>query len=123
MTSAAENRRPTPTDGEAILNAFTHSGGSQVEVEITYDRQQFRVRIRDDGRGIDSQTLKQGGRTDHFGLQGMRERASRINAQLNLWSGTERGTEVELLVPAKTAYQVTTSRSDHFWQRRSVNSE
>jgi len=95
---------------EAILNAFAHSGGNQLEVEITYDRQQFRVRIRDDGRGIDPQILKQGGRTDHFGLQGMRERASRINAQLNLWSGAERGTEVELLVPAKTAYQVTTSK-------------
>jgi signal transduction histidine kinase len=95
---------------EAILNAFTHSGGSQVEVEITYDREQFRVRIRDDGRGIDPQILKQGSRADHYGLQGMRERANRIDAQLNLWSGAERGTEVELLVPGKTAYQVTTSK-------------
>jgi signal transduction histidine kinase len=108
---------------EAILNAFTHSGGSQVEVEITYDRRQFRVRIRDNGRGIDPQILKQGERTGHFGLQGMRERANRIDAQLNLWSGAERGTEVELMVPGKTAYQVTTSRSDHFWQRRSLDSE
>lgn len=108
---------------EAILNAFTHSGGSQVEVEVTYDRQQFRIRIRDDGRGMDPQTLKQGGRPDHFGLQGMRERASRIGAQLNLWSGAEKGTEVELLVPGKTAYQVTVSKPHHFWQRRSFDSE
>jgi ligand-binding sensor domain-containing protein/signal transduction histidine kinase len=108
---------------EAILNAFTHSGGSQVEVEITYDRREFRVRIRDDGRGIDSQVLKQGGRTDHFGLQGMRERASRVGAQLNLWSGSEKGTEVELLVPAKTAYLDTASKPDHFWQHRSLDTE
>jgi ligand-binding sensor domain-containing protein/signal transduction histidine kinase len=108
---------------EAILNAFTHSGGSQVEVEVTYDRQQFRIRIRDDGRGIDPQTLQQGGRPDHFGLQGMRERANRIDAQLNLWSGAERGTEVELLVPGKTAYLVRISKPDHFWQRRSVKGE
>src|SRR5262249_23918858 len=105
---------------EAILNAFTHSGGSQVEVEVTFDRRQFRVRIRDDGRGIDPQVLQQG-RPDHFGLQGMRERASRVGAQLNLWSGAEKGTEVELLVPARTAYQITTSQPDRFWQRRSLD--
>jgi len=92
---------------EAILNAIAHSGGSQVEVEVTFDRRQFRVRIRDDGHGIDPQILQQGGRPDHFGLQGMRERANRIGAQLNLWSGAERGTEVELLVPGKTAYELS----------------
>jgi len=108
---------------EAILNAFTHSGGSQVEVEITYDRREFRVRIRDDGRGIDSQILKQGGRTDHFGLQGMRERANRMGAQLNLWSGSEKGTEVELLVPAKTAYQVSASKPNDFLHRGSLDDE
>ena len=90
---------------EALINALTHSEGHNVEAEITYDRRQFRLRIRDDGRGIDPRILKEGGRPDHFGLKGMRERADRIDAQLKLWSGTDTGTEVELLVPAATAYR------------------
>jgi signal transduction histidine kinase len=60
---------------EALINAFTHSGGRHVEVEITYDARQFRLRVRDDGRGIDSKILEEGGRPDHWGMQGMWERA------------------------------------------------
>jgi signal transduction histidine kinase len=90
---------------EALLNAFTHSGGQNVEVELTYDPRQFRLRIRDDGRGIDPEVIEAGGRADHWGLQGMRERAKRIGAQLYLWSRPGAGTEVELKVPAATAYR------------------
>src|SRR4030095_11744061 len=97
---------------EALINALTHSEGHNVEAEITYDRQQFRLRIRDDGRGIEPEILEAGGRPGHFGLQGMRERADRIDAQLRLWSRAETGTEVELLVPATTAYRRTNSEKN-----------
>ena len=40
----------------------------------------------------------------HSGLQEMRERADRIGAQLNLLSGPVSGTDVELTIPADTAY-------------------
>jgi signal transduction histidine kinase len=68
------------------------------------------LRIRDDGRGIDPDVLEKGGRADHWGLQGMRERANSIGAKLNLWSGPESGTEVELTVPAATAYRSPRSK-------------
>jgi ligand-binding sensor domain-containing protein/signal transduction histidine kinase len=90
---------------EAIVNALTHSGGRNVEVEIIYEPRQFRIRVRDDGHGIDSKILEEGGRSDHWGMQGMRERANKIGAALKLWSGHEIGTEVELTVPGTTAYQ------------------
>jgi signal transduction histidine kinase/ligand-binding sensor domain-containing protein len=90
---------------EAVVNALAHSEGLHVEVEITYDSKQFRLRIRDDGRGIDAGILKKGGRDGHWGLQGMRERAGKIGADLKLWSRPGSGTEVELTVPAKTAYR------------------
>jgi signal transduction histidine kinase len=106
---------------EALTNALTHSEGRNVEAEIKYDRRQFRLRIRDDGRGIDPKILKDGGRSGHFGLQGMRERATRIDAQLNLWSGIGTGTEVELVVPAKTAYQTTDTKPKRSWFRRLAN--
>jgi signal transduction histidine kinase len=90
---------------EAIINALQHSEGRNVEVEIIYDSREFRLRIRDDGRGIDPEVLQKGGRVNHWGLQGMRERANRIGAKLKLWSRPGSGTEVELTVPAATAYQ------------------
>jgi signal transduction histidine kinase/ligand-binding sensor domain-containing protein len=91
---------------EAIINALQHSEGRNIEVEIMYDSQQFRLRVRDDGRGIDPDVLKQGGRVDHWGLRGMRERADRIGARLELRSRSESGTEVELTVPAAMAYRL-----------------
>ena len=90
---------------EAIINALTHSEGQHVEAEITYDPRQFRLRVRDDGRGIDPKILDAGGRSGHWGLQGMHERAQKIGAQLRFWSRPETGTEVELIVPGATAYQ------------------
>jgi ligand-binding sensor domain-containing protein len=96
---------------EAILNAFRHSGGLHVEVEIAYDENLFRLRVRDDGRGIAPPMLESGGREGHWGLRGMRERALRIGGHLDIWSRPEAGTEVELKVPAATAYRGTRSRS------------
>jgi len=107
---------------EAIVNALTHSGGHKVEVEITYDSGQFRLRVRDNGRGFDPKILEEGGRPNHWGLQGMRERADKIGAQLKLWSRQATGTEVELIVPGATAYQARHDKSKGFRHRRSSSS-
>ena len=44
---------------EALRNAFRHSQARQIEVEIRYDNEQFRLRVRDDGKGIDPAVLSQ----------------------------------------------------------------
>jgi nitrate/nitrite-specific signal transduction histidine kinase len=62
------------------------------------------LRIRDDGKGIDPKVLREGARAGHWGLPGMRERAKRIGARLQLWSESGAGTEVELTLPASIAY-------------------
>jgi signal transduction histidine kinase/ligand-binding sensor domain-containing protein len=90
---------------EALVNSLTHSEARNIEVEIIYDSHEFRLRVRDDGRGIDPNVLKKGGRADHWGLQGMRERAHRIGGKLDLWSRPGSGTELELTVPAAMAYR------------------
>lgn len=99
---------------EAIINALTHSEGQHVEAEITYDSRQFRLRVRDDGRGIDPKILDAGGRSGHWGLQGMHERAQKIGGQLRFWSRPETGTEVELIVRGATAYQGASQKSKKF---------
>jgi signal transduction histidine kinase len=89
---------------EALRNAFRHGQARQVEVEIRYDTEQFRLRVRDDGKGIDPAVLAQQGRGGHYGLPGMRERAKLMGAKLTVWSEVDAGTEVELRVPASVAY-------------------
>ena len=101
---------------EALRNAFRHAQANRVEVEIRYDNEQFRLRVRDDGKGIDPSIVSGQGREGHFGLPGMRERATMVGAKLTVWSEVDAGTEVELRVPASIAY--TTARRTFWLSRR-----
>jgi signal transduction histidine kinase len=89
---------------EGLGNAFRHSGAHSIEAELNYERSELRIRIRDDGTGIDSAILRQGHRDGHFGLPGMRERAQKVGAHLDVWSRTGAGTEVEVRIAARIAY-------------------
>jgi signal transduction histidine kinase len=82
---------------EAIHNACTHSGASQLEVELRYARD-LALRVGDNGTGIDP-AIADRGKDGHFGLQGMRERAARIGGKLTLGSSSNSGTEIKLIVP------------------------
>ena len=73
-------------------------------MEIRYGARDFRVRVRDDGTGIDPSILGQEGRAGHFGLTGMPERAEQIGGKLEVWSERGAGTEIELTLPASLAY-------------------
>jgi signal transduction histidine kinase len=90
---------------EALRNAFHHARARRIETEFTYEKGLFRLRIRDDGSGIDPHVLDQGNRSGHWGLAGMRERAQRIGASLEVWSQPGAGTEIELRLPGAIAYE------------------
>lgn len=92
---------------EALRNAFAHARAKNIETEIAYGEKLLRVRIRDDGVGIDSHVLDHGERAGHWGLPGMRERSRQIGGHLDVWSELGAGTEVELTVPASAAYKST----------------
>ena len=53
---------------EALRNAFRHAQAGLVEVEIRYDDDEFRLRVRDDGKGIDQAVLAAQGIEGHYGL-------------------------------------------------------
>jgi len=89
---------------ELLRNSFRHAQASEIEADVRYDDRLLRVRIRDDGKGIDPEIVKAGGRAGHWGLLGMRERATRIGGRLEFWSEAGAGTEVELSIPASIAY-------------------
>jgi len=112
---------------EALRNAFRHAEAKQIEVELRYDERQLRLRIRDDGKGIDSNFLTAEGRVGHFGLHGMRERAKLMGGKLTVWSGPKSGAEVELSIPAARAYATSASTWRSWFakkfSRESVQSE
>jgi ligand-binding sensor domain-containing protein/signal transduction histidine kinase len=89
---------------EALVNAFHHARAQRIEIELKYSAANLRVRVRDDGSGIDPDILR-AGRDGHWGLSGMRERANSIGARLHVFSSPSAGTEVDLLVPGHLAFQ------------------
>jgi signal transduction histidine kinase len=97
--------------GEALRNAFRHAQARRITVEIRYDERQFRLRVRDDGKGIDEGTIRQAADAGHFGLHGMRERAENVGGQLDVRSRPDSGTEVELSIPGAIAYDGSAGRS------------
>jgi signal transduction histidine kinase/ligand-binding sensor domain-containing protein len=90
--------------GEALRNAFRHAEAGRIEVEIRYDSRQLRLRVRDDGKGIDPKVLDGGGRAGHYGFPGMHERAKLVGGKLTVWSKHAEGTEAELTIPGSFAY-------------------
>jgi signal transduction histidine kinase/ligand-binding sensor domain-containing protein len=88
---------------ELLRNAFRHAKAHRIETEIRYDDDMLRLRIRDDGKGVDLKVL-QDDSSGHWGLRGVRERAERIGAKLDVWSEAGAGTEFQFTVPARIAY-------------------
>ncbi len=98
---------------EALVNAVQHSGAKNIEVELEYKHKELRLLVRDSGSGIDPQVMRSD-RGGHSGLEGMRERAERIGGRLHVYSSATAGTEVELTVPSRVAFE---PKSPNVFQR------
>jgi signal transduction histidine kinase/ligand-binding sensor domain-containing protein len=83
---------------EAMLNSFKHASARAMEVQIDYLKAALKISVRDDGRGIDEEMVKNG-REGHWGLHGMRERTAAIHGRLRILSKIGAGTEVVIVVP------------------------
>jgi len=88
---------------EAIVNAYRHSRAEDIEAAIEYSPAELRISVRDNGCGIDDKKIDWSRR--RWGMQGMRERADRIGAHLRIMSKLALGTEVELCVPGRLAFE------------------
>lgn len=103
---------------ELLRNSFRHACARHVEAEVRYSDDELRVRIRDDGKGMDPDVLKKGRRPGHWGLLSVKERAEQIGAHLDFWSEPGAGTEVQLTVPAAIAYKNSHDRPRFKFLRR-----
>jgi hypothetical protein len=102
---------------EALRNAIRHADAKRIEVEIRYDPEHLILRIRYDGRGIDEGVLDKEHAPGHWGLPGMRERAKLIGGSFEIWSKPASGAEIELKIPAATAYTKPTASRGSFFSR------
>lgn len=91
---------------EALVNAFCHSGAKRVELELEYADNGLYMWVRDNGCGIEPEVVEKG-LDGHWGLTGMRERATRIGGSLRIRSTAMTGTEVKLSVPSTMALGVS----------------
>jgi signal transduction histidine kinase/ligand-binding sensor domain-containing protein len=97
---------------EAIRNACMHSKGSRLEVELRYGRD-LAVLVNDNGIGIDPSVAEEG-KNGHFGLEGMRERAARIDGKLTVSSMADSGTQITLVVPGGVVFRKPSRSRSHF---------
>jgi NarL family two-component system sensor histidine kinase YdfH len=81
---------------EALTNVMRHAQASRVWVTVEETGGQFRISVRDDGRGFEEERAASGG---HYGLLGMRERARQIGGRLEIESDAGGGTTLTLHVP------------------------
>ena len=84
---------------EAVTNSVKHSGAHTIEVALQSEPDAVRLSVRDDGSGLpDGNGVYS--TPGHYGLTGMRERATQIGARLQVESAPGEGTTVRVVLPA-----------------------
>ncbi|PWB72748.1 MAG: hypothetical protein C3F07_11140 [Anaerolineales bacterium] len=81
---------------EALNNSLKHAAASRVNVSIRSTGSAVEMDIRDNGRGFDPATAQDEG---GMGLGNLKERAQKLNADLQIVSGLEKGTQIKIVVP------------------------
>jgi len=74
---------------ESLNNIVKHSGATEANISLTIEGELLILRIRDNGRGFDSQTQAAG-----LGIGVMRERAAVIGASFDVITEPGQGTEI-----------------------------
>jgi signal transduction histidine kinase/ligand-binding sensor domain-containing protein len=93
---------------EALSNALHHAQATEVFVDLHYSSDTLMLTIEDNGVGF---SVEQGFRkAGHYGLLGMRERASMIDGALEIASDPGHGTKITLRVPITLRTNPVTSK-------------
>ena len=80
---------------EAANNAVKHADATHINLTVEHRGALLFIEVRDNGRGFDPSEKF----VDHYGLQGMHERAAALRATLRIDSANGSGTTVQLLLP------------------------
>ena len=74
-----------------------HSGASEVQIHLSLVDKVVLLHIEDNGRGIAPHEIEKAG---HFGLLGMKERASLLGGEVKITGIPGRGSTVTIRMPA-----------------------
>jgi signal transduction histidine kinase len=85
---------------EALTNTRRHAPGTAVDVELCYEADTLRLRVRDNGPGPSTSPPAAADGQGH-GLLGMRERAATVGGSLRTGAASGGGFLVEAVLPAK----------------------
>jgi signal transduction histidine kinase len=85
---------------EAMTNARKHAEATHVSVEVAYLPGAVRLRVTDDGRGLDASRNGDREEGSGFGLAGMEQRVQQLFGTLDVRPAEGRGTVVEATIPA-----------------------
>jgi signal transduction histidine kinase len=96
---AGASRHITLICKEVFTNIVKHASCKSVNVKAVSQEGSLSISIKDDGCGFDMESLKRAGN----GLENMRIRAKKINAEISIQSKPNLGTEITLhvLIPKK----------------------
>lgn len=89
---------------EAMTNAIKHGHPQTIAVSVHYQDDEVVLGVRDDGAGFDPGAAP-GLHEGHFGLQGMRERANRLDGRIEIESRRGEGTRITVIVPVPARQQ------------------
>jgi len=83
---------------ECTTNCVRHAAASHVKVEVRREKENIKVTVTDDGKGLDNNSVIKG-----FGLIGMRERVSALGGKIAFDTEEGLGLQVRVLIPLKGA--------------------
>jgi signal transduction histidine kinase len=85
---------------EALINVRKHASATQVSVILSRDRRgDYRVAVRDNGRGFESAGEDSWERVGHFGVRSMSDRARLVGGAVVINSAPMQGTTVRVRLP------------------------
>ena len=80
---------------ESVNNAIKHGKSSIIHVKIEWLRDEINVVVKDNGKGFDTENVREGS----FGLIGMKERIDLLKGTINISSVVGKGTTVLMKIP------------------------
>ncbi|HWY40647.1 MAG TPA: transporter substrate-binding domain-containing protein [Chthoniobacterales bacterium] len=82
---------------EAITNALRHSNATRIDVDLGRENGNFRLQVRDDGRGFDVESAQ--AQAVGLGLIGIKERAALVGGRAKIISSPNKGATIEVSLP------------------------
>jgi len=84
---------------ESLTNVIRHADATRVSISLAQESDHYRMEIRDDGRGMQTEDLD---KADSLGVLGMKERAHLFGGSVAIHGEPDQGTTVIVKIPCES---------------------